>query len=103
METAADRRWDEVTSELGEIAGQINALFGRVTEIAAEVDAEGLLGGTGVRSLAQFLSWQLGLSTGRGRELARIAARRSDLPAVTGLLDDGLLSVDQTAPIAARR
>lgn len=102
FETAGDRRWDEVVTELGEIAGQLNSLFGRVTEIAAAVDDEDLLAGTGVSSLPQFLAWQLGLSQGRARELAKIASRRSELPAVTELLDDGLLSVDQVAPIAAR-
>lgn len=102
LETAADRRWDEITAELGEIAGQINSLFGRVSQIAADVEDENLLAGTSIHSVALFLEWQLGLSRTRARQLAKIGHRRDELPTVTALLDRGLLSADQVAPIAAR-
>ena len=64
------------------------------------MEREGLLGGTGLKSLEHFATWQLGVNRGRARELTAIAARLDDLPVTTGLLRDGLLSADQVAVIA---
>lgn len=98
--TVAERRFDEIEAELAELCGQRNVIDGRIAELLAEVDREGLLGGTGLRSLEHFATWQLGCSRGRAQDLTAIAARLDDLPLVTGLLREGRLSVDQVAPIA---
>lgn len=100
--TAKELRFDAVESELAELCGQRNAIDGRIAELLAEVDGEGLLHGTGVKSLEHFATWQLGCTRGRARDLAAIARRLEDLPVTTGLLRGGLLSVDQVAVIAHR-
>jgi len=100
--TAKERRFDEIEAELAELCGQRNAIDGRITELLAEVDGEGLLQGTGVKSLEHFATWQLGCNRGRARDLAAIARRLEELPVTTGLLRDGLLSADQVAVIANR-
>lgn len=96
-----ERRSWEIEAELADIAGQINALYGRATRLGAEAEARKMMG-DGVRSLSHFFEWQLGMSKGNARQLARIAKRRDELPRTIGKLDDGLLSLDQVGPIAAR-
>ncbi len=100
--TAKERRFDEIEAELAELCGQRNAIDGRVAVLLAEVDSAGLLGGTGLKSLEHFATWQLGVSRGHARDLTAIAERLDDLPMVTGLLREGRLSADQVAPIARR-
>lgn len=100
--TPLERRFDEVCDELAELCGQQNVIAARITELLAVVEAEGLLGGTGLRSLEHFATWQLGVAAGRARNLAAIARRREALPATVGLLGDGLVSEDQAAVIARR-
>jgi hypothetical protein len=100
--TAAERRFDEIEAELAELCGQRNAVDGRIAELLAEVERDGLLAGTGVRSVEHFATWQLGCSRGRARDLTAIAGRLDDLPQTTGLLREGRLSADQVAVIAKR-
>jgi len=100
--TAKERRFDEIEAELAELCGQRNVIDGRIAELLAEVERDGLLGGTGLRSVEHFATWQLGVSRGHARDLTAIAERLDDLPRVTGLLRDGLLSSDQVAVIARR-
>lgn len=100
--TPGEARWDEITEELAELCGQQNVITGRITELLAEVEDEGLLGGTGLRSLEHFATWQLGVSGGRARVLTAIARRRVEFPVTVGLLDTGLLSEDQAGVIARK-
>jgi hypothetical protein len=100
--TAKERLFDEIEAELAELCGQRNAIDGRIAELVAKVDAEELLAGTGLRSLEHFCTWQLGVSSGRAKDLVAVAERLDDLPVTTGLLRDGLLSVDQVAPVAKK-
>ncbi|HEX4902026.1 MAG TPA: DUF222 domain-containing protein, partial [Acidimicrobiales bacterium] len=98
--TAKEQRFDEIEAELAELCGQRNAIDWRIAVLLAEVEREGLLGGTGLKSVEHFATWQLGVSRGHARDLTAIAERLDDLPLVTGLLREGRLSVDQVAPIA---
>lgn len=100
--TAAEERFDAICDELAELCGQQNAIAARIAELLAQIEDEGLLGGTGVRSLEHFATWQLGISTGRARNLTAIARAFDDFPVTTRLLRDGLLSEDQAAVIARR-
>jgi hypothetical protein len=100
--TEKERRFDEIEAELAELCGQRNAIDGRIAELVAKVDAEELLAGTGLRSLEHFCTWQLGVSSGRAKDLVAVAERLHDLPVTTGLLRDGLLSVDQVAAVAKK-
>lgn len=102
--TPAEARFVAISDELAELCGQQNAIAGRITELLAEVASaeDELLGGTGVRSLEHFCTWQLGVSSGRAKVLAAIARRAGELPETTGLLREGRLSEDQAGAIAAR-
>jgi len=100
--TPREQRFAEIEAELAELCGQRNAIDGRIAELLAEVERDGLLGGTGVRSVEHFATWQLGCGRGRARDLADVAARLDDLPQTTALLREGRLSVDQVAPIARK-
>lgn len=100
--TAKERLFDEIEAELAELCGQRNAIDGRIAELVAKVDAEDLIAGTGLRSLEHFCTWQLGVSSGRAKDLVAVAERLADLPVTTGLLRDGLLSLDQTAVVAKK-
>ncbi len=51
--------------ELAELAGQHNAIDGRIVEIVAELDRDGLWGVTGARSVAGLrVAWKMGCSSG---------------------------------------
>jgi hypothetical protein len=100
--TVKERLFDEIEAELAELCGQRNAIDGRIAELVAKVDAEELIAGTGLRSLEHFCTWQLGVSPGRANDLVAVAERLDDLPITTGLLRDGLLSVDQVAAVAKK-
>jgi hypothetical protein len=47
-----EERLEVLFEELAELAGQRNAIDGRIVEIVAELDRDGLCGMTGARSLA---------------------------------------------------
>ncbi|MCV7217130.1 DUF222 domain-containing protein, partial [Mycobacterium crocinum] len=56
-------RLEEVFEELAELAGQRNAIDGRIVELVAELDHGNLCGMTGARSVAAVVAWKLGTST----------------------------------------
>lgn len=77
----------------------------RAARLRAWRDATGadeLLGGTGLRSLEHFCTWQLGVSAERSKGLVAIARRAEELAETTALLREGRLSEDQVAVIAKR-
>ncbi|WP_156661550.1 DUF222 domain-containing protein, partial [Mycobacterium sp. 852002-51163_SCH5372311] len=48
--------------ELAQLAGQRNAIDGRIVEIVAELDRDQLCGATGARSVPALVAWKLGCS-----------------------------------------
>ncbi|MGV0802629.1 DUF222 domain-containing protein, partial [Mycolicibacterium elephantis] len=54
------QRLDALFEELAELTGQRNAIDGRIVEIVAEIDRDGLAGSTGVRSLPALVAWKIG-------------------------------------------
>lgn len=59
----ADERLELLFEELSELAGQRNAIDGRIVEIAAEMERDELCGSTGARSVAALVAWKLGSSS----------------------------------------
>ena len=59
-------RLEGLFEEMSELAGQRNAIDGRIVEIVAEIDRDGLWGATGARSVAALVAWKLGASSGHG-------------------------------------
>ncbi|OBA64266.1 hypothetical protein A5647_02835 [Mycobacterium sp. 1100029.7] len=88
--------------ELAELAGQRNAIDGRIVEIAAEIERDGLCGATGARSVAALLAWKLALSSATAHTITTVAHRLEELPRCAAGMADGRLSLDQVGVIAAQ-
>src|SRR5215470_9772208 len=97
-----NRRLEVLFGELAELAGQRNAIDGRIVQIVAEMDRDGLCGGTGVRSVAGLVAWKMGCSPANAHTITTIASRREEFPRCTQDLSEGRLSLDQVGVIAAR-
>lgn len=70
--------------ELAELAGQRNAIDGRVVEIVAELDRDELWGATGARSVVALVGWKLGVSSKNANTIASVASRLEEFPRCTG-------------------
>ncbi|SPM35846.1 HNH endonuclease domain-containing protein [Mycobacterium rhizamassiliense] len=88
--------------ELAELAGQRNAIDGRVVEIVSEIDREELCGATGARSVAALVAWKLGVSSGNAHTITTVASRLAEFPRCAQDMREGRLSLDQVGVIAAR-
>ena len=95
-------RLEELFAELSELAGQRNAIDGRLVDIVAEIDRDGLNGLTGARSVAALMAWKLGTSPRNADTLVAVAERCGELPRCTDALREGRLSLDQVGVIAER-
>jgi hypothetical protein len=95
-------RLEVLYEELAELAGQRNAIDGRIVEIAAQIDRDNLWGATGARSVAALLAWRLGLSSTTAHTITTIADRIEEFPRCTAAMREGRLSLDQVGVIAAR-
>jgi hypothetical protein len=97
-----DQRLEVLFEELAEMAGQRNAIDGRIVQIVAEVDRDGLWGATGARSVAALVAWKMGSSSANAATIATVARRSEAFPRCVGELREGRLSLDQVGVIAAR-
>ncbi len=88
--------------ELAELAGQRNAIDGRIVEIVAEIDRDELCGATGARSVAALVAWKIGSSSANARAVSTIARRLEAFPRCAQGMREGRLSLDQVGVIAAR-
>ena len=89
-------------AELAELAGQRNAIDGRIVEIVAEIERDELCGMTGARSVAGLVAWKLGTSPTNAHTITTVAGRLEEFPRCTQGLRDGRLSLDQVGVIAKR-
>ena len=87
--------------ELAELAGQRNAIDGRIVEIVAELDRDELCGATGARSVAALVAWKLGSSSANAHTIATVARRLAEFPRCAQGMREGRLSLDQVGVIAA--
>jgi hypothetical protein len=95
-------RLAELFEKLAELTGQRNAIDGRIVEIVAEIDRDGLWGATGARSLPALVAWKTGTSHATAAAIATVAHRLEEFPRCAQGLREGRLSVDQVGVIAAR-
>ncbi|WP_036359817.1 HNH endonuclease signature motif containing protein [Mycobacterium asiaticum] len=95
-------RLEVLFEELAELAGQRNAIDGRLVEIAAELERDELWGMTGARSLEMVMGWKMALSSSNAKTVAAIARRLEEFPQCVAGLREGRLSLDQVGVIAAR-
>jgi Domain of unknown function (DUF222) len=66
--------------ELAQLAGQRNAIDGRIVDIVAEIDRDELCGVTGARSVAALVAWKLGSSSANAHTIATVAGRLQEFP-----------------------
>lgn len=92
-----DRAADLLSGRLAVLAGQLNLINAQITEVVTEALDRGLWQQGGVRTPAQFVAWQLGVSPERARDIVKVARARADFPTVVGAFDQGELSVEQVA------
>jgi len=97
-----DQRLEVLFEELAELAGQRNAIDGRIVEIVAELDRDELCGATGARSVAALVAWKLGWSSANAHTITTVAGRLGQFPRCAQGLREGRLSLDQVGVIAAR-
>ncbi len=95
-------RLEVLFEELAELAGQRNAIDGRIVEIVAEIDRDKLCGVTGARSEAALVAWKLGWSSANAHTITTIARRLQEFPRCAAGMREGRLSLDQVGVIAAR-
>src|SRR3954451_19680336 len=96
----AGERVEVLFGELSELAGQRNAIDGRIVQIVAELDPDGLCGSTAARSIAALVAWKLGASSGNAATIAAIAHRLPVFPRCAQGMREGRLSLDQVGVIA---
>ncbi|WP_197501825.1 DUF222 domain-containing protein, partial [Mycobacterium sp. 1164985.4] len=95
------QRLGQLYEQLAELAGQRNAIDGRIVEIVAEIDRDGLWStAEGVRSVKALVAWKLGLSDATADKVAAVAHRFAEFPRCTTGMRDGRLSLDQVGVIA---
>jgi len=102
VEPVADKRIDVLFDELAELTGQRNAIDGRIVEIIAEIDHDGLAGSTGCRSVAALVAWKTGASPHNAATIATVAERLEEFPRCAQGMREGRLSLDQVGVIAER-
>jgi hypothetical protein len=96
------QRLEVLFDELAELAGQRNAIDGRIVDIVAEMDRDELAGMTGARSVAALVAWKLGSSDTTAKTIATVAHRLEAFPRCAQGMREGRLSLDQVGVIAAR-
>ena len=102
MSTTASptQRLESLFEELAELAGQRNAIDGRIVDIVAEIERDDLWGATGARSVPALVAWKLGLSSANAHAIASVAHRAEEFPRCVQGMQEGRLSLDQLGVIA---
>ena len=96
------KRIDVLFEELAELAGQRSAIDGRIVEIVAEIDHDGIWGNTGARSVAAIVAWKLGTTSTNAKTISAVAQRLPEFPQCAQGMLEGRLSLDQVGVIATR-
>src|ERR1700756_3939902 len=101
-EVRPDERLDALLEEVAELTGQRNAIDGRLVEIVAEIERDGLWGATGARSLSALVAWKTGVTPRNAETMVAVAHRLEQVPRCTDGMREGRLSLDQVGVIAER-
>src|SRR5690242_18303879 len=100
VEVRPKDRLEVLFEELAELAGQRNAIDGRLVQIVAEIDGDRLWGATGARSIAGLVAWRLGLCSTTAKTITTVADRVQEFPRCVAAMCEGRLSLDQVGVIA---
>ncbi|ANW64165.1 hypothetical protein BCA37_11675 [Mycobacterium sp. djl-10] len=93
------QRLEVLFAEIAELSGQRNAIDGRIVEIIAEINRDGLAGITGFRSVASLVAAKTGVSPHTAHTFTAIAERAEQFPQCVAGMRDGWLSVDQLGAV----
>jgi len=93
VEASPAERLETLFEELAELTGQRNAIDGRIVDIVAEIDRDGLWGATGARSVAALVAWKTGCSSANAKSVAAVAHRAEEFPRCVDGLREGRLDV----------
>jgi Domain of unknown function (DUF222)/HNH endonuclease len=102
VEAIPKERLAVLFEELAELSGQRNAIDGRIVEIVAEIDRDGLCGMTGARSVPALVAWKTGCSPANAHTICTVAGRLAEFPRCAEGMKEGWLSLDRVGVIAAR-
>ena len=100
VEVSPCDRLDAFFGEIGELIGQRNAIDGRLAQIVAEIDRDGLWGATGARSLTSLVAWKTGVSPRNAEVMVAVAHRIEEFPRCAAGMREGRLSLDQVGVVA---
>ena len=100
VEVSPCERLEAFFDEIGELTGQRNAIDGRLVEIVAEIDRDGLWGATGARSMASLVAWKTGVSPRNAEVMVAVAHRSEEFPRCAEGMREGRLSLDQVGVVA---
>ncbi|PRC45272.1 HNH endonuclease, partial [Mycobacterium sp. ITM-2017-0098] len=95
-------RLEVLFGELSELAGQRNAIDGRIVDIVAEIDRDGLWGVTGAKTITALVAWKLGTTPRNAETIVAVADRVEEFPRCTEGLRSGKYSLDQVGVIAEK-
>ncbi|MDR3664829.1 MAG: DUF222 domain-containing protein, partial [Mycobacterium sp.] len=101
-EASPGERLEVLFDEVAELTGQRNAIDGRLVQIVAEIDRDGLWGATGARSLPALVAWKTGVTPHNAAVMVAVAHRLAEFPACGDGMGEGRLSLDQVGVIAER-
>src|SRR5688572_8585416 len=90
---------DQVADEIHTMAGRIAAGEARLLELIAEYDRRGAWHGTGILSLAHWLSWKLGMGLKPAYERVRVARALEELPLIRDAYRAGRMSWSQVRAV----
>jgi Domain of unknown function (DUF222)/HNH endonuclease len=100
VEVSPCERLEAFFDEIEELTGQRNAIDGRLVEIVAEIDRDGLWGATGARSVTSLVAWKTGVSPRNAEVMVAVAHRVEEFPRCAEAMRDGRLSLDQVGVVA---
>ncbi len=90
----------DVEEELSDVAGYLNSQHARLVRLTAQAITSGEWFGVGIHTPVQWLTIQVGLSSGRAKQIVAIAKRLDEFPLMMEAFDRGELAVDQVAVAA---
>ena len=91
---------NEVERQLSALMGVLNSTTGQLVGVIADVVENETWAVGGIRSVEHCVTWQLGVSPGRARDLVQMARRHDELPATAKLFEAGLITEDgELAPM----
>lgn len=95
-------RYDEVTAQIAQIMGVINAANGELVELLGQAHDERLWDVLGIHSPGHWVGWQTGMTPARAEGVAKVAERHEELPTAIEALQAGDLALDAVIEIAKR-